>query len=760
MAKELRYVGKSLSNADVYGKVTGSLEYCKDMQGGQTLYMALKHSDIAHGLIQTIDCAKAKEVPGVVKIYTWENTPDTLYDRGRVAHYEQMPNQERLFDAHVRFWGERVAAVVAVSQEAACRAVDLIQVTYQTLPGAITADEAEAPQAPKIHPEGNVYTAPVQDRGDYSSLKEGEIFKTYTHIGRMTHLSMETSCTLARYDKGTGRLTVYTGCQTVFGIRSTLADFLGMPYSKVRVVKAPMGGSFGCKQETLTEPLAAYAARDLKAEVLLSYTREEQIQNTMLKHSLDEWVESRITKEGKLLGLSFKVRLDSGAYQTVSPSYCRTIGGKLGKVYNIPHIHFEGKAVCTNTPVNGSFRSWGSCEAAMGLETHMNQAAEKLGIDPVEFRLRNVLEPYAPEKMHHTHVGNVHFRECLTKGAEKFDWTRRRQECEKRNKAGGRYRYGSGMALYSHTSSFYPYQTDVATAIARLQEDGTVIIHVGIHDHGCGTVMAMKKIAAEILEIDLEKVEVFEADTQVTMYDYGCYASRTIYVLGKAVEECTRRLLELGRKTAAAMFQCMESAVKYQDGEFYLETEPSKRGDLRQVSEYALSVQGKDIYQVCTVNSRENPGTAAAHFTMVRVDTYTGAVKVLNCLSVHDIGRAINPDMCIGQVGSGIQQGMGMALCEEIKIHPQTGQTLITNFKNYEVTNAVDMPEYDVLFIEEPEEYGPFGAKAIGEVVVVPVAPAIVAAVNQALGTEIGSVPITREIILEELEKQERSRKS
>lgn len=300
MAKELKYVGKSLSNADVYGKVTGGLEYCRDMQGERTLYMALKHSDIAHGRIQNIDCTKAKAVPGVVKIYTWENTPDTLYDRGRVAHYEQMPNQERLFDVHVRFWGERVAAVVAVSQEAASRAADLIQVTYEILPTAITPDEAEATQAPKLHEEGNVYTAPVQDRGDYSSLEEGEVFSTYTHIGRITHLSMETSCALARYDKGTGRLTVYTGCQTVFGIRSTLADFLGMPYSKVRVVKAPMGGSFGCKQETLTEPLAAYAARDLKAEVLLSYTREEQIQNTMLKHSLDEWVESRISKEGKV----------------------------------------------------------------------------------------------------------------------------------------------------------------------------------------------------------------------------------------------------------------------------------------------------------------------------------------------------------------------------------------------------------------------------------------------------------------------------
>lgn len=754
MAKNYRYVGKALSNDGVYGKVTGSLKYCVDMAGEETLYMRLKHAEISHGRILTISIEEAKKVPGVVKIYTYENTPDTLYDRGRVAPYEKMPCQEKLFDPHIRFWGERIAAVVADSLEAAEKAVEKIQVSYEEYPAVITPDEAEKEDSVKLHPEGNVYTAPVQDRGNYQECEGDRVFRTYSHIGRLTHLSMETSCSLAKYDKAKGKLTVYTGCQTVFGIRSTLADYLQMPYSKVRVVKAPMGGSFGCKQETLTEPLTAYAAKDLKGEVLLCYTREEQIVNTMLKHSLDEWVESKSDVDGKILGLNFRARLDSGAYQTVSPSYCRTIGGKLGKTYRIPNIHFEGTAVCTNTPINGSFRGWGSSEAVMGLETHLNLLAKKMQIDPIELRLRNIHESYEEEPMHHTHVGNVHFRECLLKGAEAFEWKKKRRECEEKNREQGRYRYGTGMALASHTSSFYPYQTDVATASVRIQEDGSLVVHVGIHDHGCGTVMAMKKIVAEIFEIDLERVEVLEADTQNSMYDYGCYASRTVYVLGRAVEQTCLKLLEEGKKVAARIFGCMDSSVKYEDGVFYVETDPSKRGDLSEITQYALSIIGRDMYQVYTIHSKENPGTAAAHFTEVQVDTYTGAVKVLECLSVHDIGKAINPDLCIGQVGSGIQQGMGMALCEEIKIHPKTGQALITNFKNYEVTNAVDMPDYDVLFIEEAEEYGPFGAKAIGEVVVVPIAPALVAAINQALDAEISSVPVTREIIMEQLEKK------
>ncbi len=563
---------------------------------------------------------------------------------------------------------------------------------------------------------------------------------------------METTGTFVQYEKARGKLTLYCGCQTAFGIRSTVADFLELPYTKVRVIKVPMGGSFGCKQETIVEPLAAYIAKDLKSEVLLIYTREEQIQNTMLKHNLDEWVESKSTKDGKLLGLSFKLRLDSGAFQTISPSYCRTVGGKLGKVYDIPNLRFEGRAVCTTTPVNGSFRSWGSAEATLGVECHLNILAKKLGIDPMELRMRNVKGPYMREPMHHTHVGKVHFKECMIEGSKKFDWEGRKAECKRKNAEQERYRYGVGMAICSHTTSFYPYQTDVATAIGRVQEDGTLIMHVGIHDHGCGTVMAMKKIAAEVMELDLEKVDVHEADTEVTMYDYGCYASRTVYVLGKAVKKCCEELLEKAKRAAAMKFQCSVSTIQYYDGEFYNEINPEEKVSFAKISEYALSVMGEDIYQVTTVNSVENPGTPAAHFTEVKVDTYTGAVDVVYCVSAHDIGKAINPDLCVGQVGSGIQQGLGMALSEEIKIHPETGETLITNLKNYEMRNSADMPDYDAVFIEDPEENGPFGAKGIGEVVVAPIAPAVVAAVNDALGTEFCAIPITKAKIMDVLE--------
>lgn len=752
---EYSAIGKRSPNDKSLGKVTGSLKYCGDYQEIGMLHMKLKAGTIAHGIIQKIDTSEAWKIPGVRAVYTCENTPDTLYDRGRVETWEQVSYQERLFDRHIRYYGERVAAVVADTAEAAEKACEQIQVEYEKLPAAISVEDAMKPDAVQIHLEGNVCTVPEFDYGDYEQADYDYHFISSGHIGRMSHLTMETQACRAKYDSSEDKLTIWSGCQTVFGVRSTVAQFLDMSFSKVRVIKAPMGGSFGVRQETLLEPLTAYAAKDLRADVKLVYTREEQMVNSMMKHSLDGKVESKISSDGRILGVSLSCCLDAGAYLTVSPSYTSTIGEKIGKVYKMPNIHFDGRAVCTNTPINGSFRSWGSCEEAYLLETHWNMVAKKLGMDPVEFRLKNVLKPYEMEVVHRIPVGNTHFRECLIKGREEFHWEERKENCRKKNEEQDRYRYGIGMALASHTSSFYPYRVDIASASIRLQEDGSVILHTAIHDHGCGTVLAMKKIAGEVLELDVEKIQLAEADTENNLYDYGCYASRTVYSIGSAVKTCCEKLLELCRQMAAAALGCSPSFLRYQKEKFYMEINPEKSISLRELSRYAIQTMGKDLFCSHTSNANENPGVAAAHFTEVCVDTYTGMVKIVDCVSVHDIGKAINPDLCVGQVGSGIQQGIGMALREEIKIHPETGETLITNLKNYENLNAWDMPEYKAVFIEEPEASGPFGAKSIGEVVLVPVAPAVVAAVNQALGTELYALPLTPSVILEALEDQD-----
>lgn len=752
--KEYRYIGNKISNDKVYGKVTGSERYCGDLQSIDMLYMKLKPSTIAHGYIKNIDTSEAEKIDGVKAVYTYLNSPDKKFDRGRVGSAENAFYQESLFDRHIRFMGERVAGVVAVSEEIAEYACQKIKVEYEELPAVFTVEDAIKETAVKIHEEGNVCDVPVIKRGNYEACNASIYHKSKTHAGRITHLTMETHASRACFDKSNGKLTIWSPCQTVFGIRSTIADFMNMPYSKVRVIKVTMGGSFGCKQETLLEPLTAFAAKDLKADVRLVYTREEQIINTLLKHNFDITVESKINENGKIEGLSVSAILDSGAYQTITPSYVNTIGVKLGKVYKVPNLHYEGKAVCTNTPVNGSFRSWGGGEVTLALENHLNIAAEEMGIDPIELRLINVRNEYEDDIIQNVSIGNAHFKKCLIQGRDAFEWDKRRKACKEKNR-NARFRYGVGMAVTSHTSSFYPYMVDMAIAAVRLQDDGSLIVNVGVHDHGCGTVTAMKKIAAEVMEMDIKNIELIEADSEVSLYDYGCYASRTTYCLGNAVKGCCEHLLEKARKVAANALKCHTSHLLYEDGVFYKVYNHEERITLREVSNYSISVLGDDVYETYTYNAVENPGVPGAHFTEVEVDTFTGMVRVVDCLSVHDIGKAINPDMCVGQVGSGIQQGIGIALCEDIKIHPKTGKTLISNIKNYDVANAFDMPDYKTIFIEDEEKNGPFGAKSIGEVVVTPVAPAIVAAVNNALGTRLTYTPLTPSVILEALVKED-----
>ena len=754
----LRYVRETVPNEDALGKVTGKTRYCGDQQADGMLYIKIRPSETARGIIEEIDAEAAWQVPGVRAVYTCFNTPDKVYDRARVAPYENggVTNQEKLFDRHIRYMGERVAAVAADTAEHAEEACRRIQVKYTEQPAAVTVEEALSGEKPPVHEGISHYQGELYSVGDYGHAEAELVSRSHLHIGRMTHMCLETHTVRARYESNTGKLTVWSGCQTTFGIRSTLGDFLDIPYSKIRVIKTTMGGSFGCKQETVIEPLAAFAAKDLEADVMLSYTREEQINNSMMKHSVDFDIESQVHPDGTIEGVRIHSMLDAGAYMTVSPWYVDSICEKTGKVYRIPNMAVDGETVCTNTSVNGSFRSWGSSEVALAYETHWEMVAKRLQMDPLEFRLKNVHAARERDEIAGASVGDTHFPEILLKGAERFGWESRKRECEEKNREKGRYRWGVGLALASHTASHYPGGVDIGSAITRLNEDGSVIVNVAIHDHGCGTVLAMKKIAADTLQIDLEKIQLDEADTERCLYDYGCFASRTTYCIGQGVKKSCESLLKKAESVASRMLDCSTGQILYENGWFYKDADPEKRVSLADICNYSLHIMAEDVYAAETVNSRANPGAACGHFTQVRVDTLTGMTEVEYCLSVHDVGCAINPDLCRAQVGSGIQQGIGAALREEIKIHPETGETLIRNFKDYEMLTAADMPEYDVMLIEEGDEYGPFGAKSIGEAVLAPVAPAVVNAVNFALDTELSHLPLTPSRILEALEQKRR----
>jgi len=502
-----------------------------------------------------------------------------------------------------------------------------------------------------------------------------------------------------------------------------------------------MGGSFGSKQEMILEPLAACAAKMTGRPVKLAFNRTEVMLCTVTKHPLDSHIQVKFDEDHKITGLHLDVLLDAGGYQGVSPDYCGSIFKKLSWVYNIDHVEYEAAAAVTNTPTTGSFRGWGGPECCLIMENMMNAAARKFGMDPIDLRLRNILPPYAISRINEYSLGNVRLEDALTLGRDRFGWEERKARIAAQDPK-SRFQRGIGVALATHTSGYYPRQGDWGTVVVKMEEDGSVHVNCNVHDHGCGEVSVFQAIVAEVLDISPDLIDLPEGDTSYNAVDNGCYTSRSIYVLGRALHDASQKLLEQLRRNAAEMLGYSPGQLSHKDGFFFLTADPSKRVSYSDIAYHVIDKGVEVLFVAHTHVPISNPGPAAAHFAEVEVDTCTGLLRVVDYLAVHDVGKALNPALCRGQVGSALQQGMGMAFCEEMKLDPKTGRITNADLQRYHVARAWDMPNLDTLFIEKADEEGPFGAKSIGEACYVPVVPTLMAAVNNALHTELSTLPL------------------
>lgn len=727
------YIGKNTPVTRAWDKADGSLTYVGDMMLPRMLHMKLVLSPIAHGMITSIDSSRAEALPGVRGVFTFENTPSTLYNRGRVRSNEEAIDQEVLFSRHVRFVGDRVAAVVADTPELAAKGAELITMTYETLPAVYTTEDMLRNVEPEDPFEQVVEIS--KGYGDYDQAP-GQVFTHHCSSQRLTHVTMETHGVVADYHRGSRMMTIWTPTQSVFGARSIMKTLTGLPLSHIRAIKTPMGGSFGSKQEMILEPVVGYAAYVLARPVKLVLNRREEILCSVVKHPVDTHMEVKFTPEGVITGMRIRNVLDAGAYQTVTPDYAVSIYNKFSWTYDIPHIDYQAKSVCTNLPISGGYRGWGGPEAGFLMESMMNAAAKHYHMDPIDFRLQNILPPYATSRINDYCLGNLPLKECLLKGKDAFDWDRRRAMCEGQDPA-SRYKKGVGMSLITHTSGYYPRKNDWSTVILKLEEDGTVSANCNIHDHGCGEVTALQMIAAEVLGIDPDDIAMPEGDTLYNMVDNGCYTSRTIYVAGRAMMDAAKLLLDKINGIRAMILAADPGR----------ETIP----DFSEVAFYAIDHDCGDITVKHTHQPQSNPGPAVASFAEVEVDTLTGLCRVTDFLAVHDIGKAINPEVCRGQIGSALQQAMGIVFCEELRVDPYAGTIRNASLQKYHVARSFDLPRIRTIFLENGSEEGPYGAKSIGEAAYVPIAPALLEAVNHALGTEFAHLPVTPEKIVKAL---------
>lgn len=743
----MKYVGHSRPLHDAKGKVTGTTVYAGDMQLAHMTHAALILSTIPHGMVKSIDYSAIKEMPGVIATLDCFDTTDKPFSRYRTLAWQEVPEQDHVFNQHVRFVGDRIGLVVATSEEIARKAARLVKVEYEIYPFALTSQEAMTGKIDNVYEEGAVYQGLTSEVGSVDAIsKDAVAVNTETHLSRINHAAMETHCCVADYDKDLDQLTIYSPNQAAFGIRTVVGELFDMPYHKVRVVKTTMGGSFGGKQEWMVEPVAAAAALRVKRPVKLVLNRSEVFTSTICRSPMDIKVTSHFTKEGKLQSFAIDNTLNAGAYLGNSLDYCGAMSKKVFRCYAYPHMKYTSRAVITNTPVSGAFRGWTSPELYVALEHNMNMAARQLGIDPLELRIKNAAKAGSMDLALNETLDNIHLKECLELGREKFEWDKKRKEDALFNATNPRYKRGTAVGCGGHLSGYFPRIPDFSEVVMRMTESGSVIVHMSLHDHGCGTVEAMRMIVADTLGIDENMVQVTEADTAVTPYDVGCFSSRTTYVLGRNAYEASLRMLEKVKNAVSRIQGFNEDEIEIHEGKITCRSHPEFEWTYREAAVESLHILKEELSVQEKYKNKSNPGVNGAHFAQVEVDTYTGMTRILDYLAVHDIGQAINREICIGQIQGAVVMGSGAALYEKVNVR-ENGQP-INSFKDYHLINSFEAPKVKVELIEDGSLDGPYGAKSIGEVCHVPVAATVMGAVNEALQSEIDTIPMNPDAIV------------
>lgn len=752
----MKLVGTEQPIHDARSKATGRLRYTCDIVQPRQAHLAMVFSSIPHGYVVSVDATKALELSGVYGVFHYYNTPEYRFNHYRTQFQaaQDLPPEECVFQRYVRFVGDRVAAVAAKDPETARRAAALVKVEYQQLPYATDFDEA---LTGKHCLDGK---SPIEDECSITvgqpqpDEAEGIEVTVHNELSRLHHAAMEPHACVADYDPDTDELTIQSPNQAVFGIRTVVADMLHMPYNRVRVIKAPMGGSFGGKQEWMLEPVCAVVAKELKRPVKLVYDRAASMRSTYCRCAMRGDVRGVFRKDGTLLRLDLDILLDAGAYIGNSLDYIRAPFGKMFRCYRVPYGTLHGRVVSTNTTPSGAFRSWGVAEYYVMVEHMLNKAAAALNMDPVELRLKNVLLPGESDIKMKLPVEETRTRECLLQGRDHFHWEEKRKADTEFNASSRRYKRGTAVACGGHTNTYYTRFNDFAGVEARMCDDGTVQANVSIHDHGCGSVQAFKMILAEVLELPIDLIRMGEADTAHTPYDYGCFSSRSTFVVGRAVQSCGENLRREIIKSAALMLDAPEEELYLKNASVRRKGHEDVALSYQDVSQWTILNRRQELFADARHHNVTNPTVTGVHFAHVEVDTWTGLTKVLDYLAVHDVGQAINPAMCIAQTQGAIQMGCGAALREQFTFAPD-GRS-VSSLAKYHLMNAPDLPDIQVELIQDGRsQEGPFGAKSIGEVGMVPVAAAVAGAVNQALDADLQVIPMDPDRIVEYLTKRE-----
>jgi len=755
----LKYVGAKVPRLFDKYKVTGESKYIHDIEFPNMLYLYIVRSNVPHGVISKLDYTKLTLRESIKFVFSGKDV--------KLGNIGILKDQPPLKYPKVRKVGDEILAVVSTDLDKAKRYVEEdLELIIEELPAVFDPIEALKPGAPLVHEEFGTNLVNLN-----FNINSGNVEKAFNEshivleeeyiVPRVSHAPMGTLGAIAYIDNN-GFLNLITNTQEPYQLKRELSESLGVDPRKVKIVQPDIGGTFGRGMDIYPfEVIAAYAALRLKKPIKIIYERSEDLSYSPTRQPAIIRIKSGVSKDGRLLARKVNVILDTGAYVSWGAFDARVMGATSSGLYAVSNISFEAKIVYTNNPYTINMRGAGNPQITFAIESHMDNLAEMLGMDPVEFRMLNSYEGYyvTPQRMI---VDDAKFKTALKIAAERIGW-------KGRHSAGinGSKRYGIGFAGIFHVGgSARVYKTDGCGILLRVDDFGKVVIYTGYSEIGQGTMSSIAQIVASELGIPIDNVEViFNGDSDNRPWDTATHASRTTFVCGNAALRAARKLREIILQEASRILKIPQENLEIKDGYVYNKSTGEaviefdkliRRIHFRQNGNFLYSYEYYDPPNEMLDN--ENKGNVSAAYVtgfqavLSEVDTETGKIRVIKVVTVLDVGKVINPLAAEGQIIGGVVQAIGHTLFEELKLNE--GKVINPSFMDYIVPVVTDIPEeIEVIFLPSESKEGPYGAKGLAEDGIIGVAAAIANSIYDAIKVRVNKIPILPEDILKKVGK-------
>ncbi len=763
-ARATRLIGKPFRRVDGRAKVTGVTRFADDLTFPRMCHMCLVRSTVPHARIVSIDTSEAAEVPGVLGFLTGESMPNTF---GIMPVSE---DEHALCPDKVRMVGDPVAAVAAVTEDAAYEASLKVRVEYEALETIASVEQALATPEPRIHDYskagGNIHKLASLEFGDVeAAFADADlVLEDNCFYEGNTHLAMEQHATVA-IPEDIDRVTVYSSTQTPHYVHRALSKVLDIPASRIRVVACPNGGGFGGKSDPFNhEIVAAKMALHLGRPVKIVLRREEVFYCHRGRHPVQMWLKTGFKSDGTITGQHLKSALDGGAYGSYGVASTYYTGALQTVTYKLPHYRFDGIRTYTNKPPCGPKRGHGTPQPRFAWEVHLDKAAHRLGIDPADLRLKNLEDPETVTA-NWLRVGTIGLRRCIEAVVEGSGWRERYGQLPEGRGLGlacGAYLCGSGLPIYWN----HMPQTGVQLLLDR---SGRVAVYCGETEIGQGSDSVLAAVVAETLGIDLNDIRLCVGDTDLTPVDLGSYSSRVTLMMGNAAIEAAERARKMLAQAVSKRLEIPEARLVFAERRVFDAEDPENGCSFADAC-IAAEAQFGTLGTVGSYTPPRSPGrfkgagvgpsptySYSACVIEVEVDPATGLYRPAHVWIAHDIGRSINPVLVMGQIEGSVYMGLGEAMMEEQafrQLPKRLSRALVHKMPSlleYKSPTFHEMPPVTSYIIEDPDSRGPFGAKEVGQGPLLPVPPALANAVFDAVGVRVDQVPIQPHMILKAL---------